>query len=134
MEIKCAKCNCSENVKNGIVFGQQRYKCKKCGYQFTKPCGRGKPINLILTCHGLYAFGLSMRQIARTIGVSAQTISRWISKWNQTYVNEIGSNETLYKTTTENLIDCLNLEANEKLMVTTQTLPSGAKIHVVITM
>lgn len=33
---KCYKCGSKQIVKNGKVFGGQRYKCKACGYQFTK--------------------------------------------------------------------------------------------------
>ena len=132
MEIKCLKCGSTEYVKNGKVFGWQRYKCKSCGYQYTKMGERGKPMNIWLTCHGLYVFGLSMRQIARVVGVSAQTISRWIKKYHQIYMHEIGSNETLYSATTENLTDCLNLSPQDKLMVSSSSLPSGAEKHVVI--
>lgn len=132
MDIKCLKCGSTEYVKNGKVFGWQRYKCKSCGYQFTKMGERGKPMNIWLTCHGLYVFGLSMRQIARIVGVSVQTISRWIKKYHQVYMHEIGSNETLYSPSSETLVDCLNLSPKDKLMVSSSKLPSGAEIHVVI--
>ena len=132
MEIKCLRCGSDKYVKDGKVFGWQRYKCKQCGYQFSKIGERGKPFNIKLTCHGLYLFGLSMRQIAKVVGVSAQTVSRWIKKWHQTYMFEIGEHETRYKTTSENLIACLNIKDDDKLMVTSQRLNSGAEIHIVI--
>lgn len=132
MEIKCFKCGSTEYVKNGKVFGWQRYLCKSCGYQFTKMGDRGKPMNLWLTCHGLYVFGLSMRQIARIVGVSAQTISRWIKKYHQHYMHEIGSQETLYSAKKSTLLDCINLKDDDNLMVSSSPLPSGAEIHVII--
>ncbi len=132
MELKCLKCGSEEYVKNGHVFGWQRYKCKSCGYQFTKMGERRKPLNIWLTCHGLYVFGLSMRQIARLIGVSAQTVSRWIKKWHPIYMDEIGSHEAQYAATAENLVSCLHLTPEDKLMVSSSQLPSGAEIHVII--
>ena len=99
MKIKCTKCSSENYVKNGHVFGWQRYICKDCGYQFTKIGERGKPMNIILTAHALYMFGLSIRQIARVVGVSAQSVSRWIKKYHQTYMQDIGNNETKYKAT-----------------------------------
>ena len=132
MTANCPKCTSTTLIKNGYVFGWQRYKCKKCGYQFTKEGGKGKPLNLILTCHGLFTFGLSMHQIARIIGVSVSTISRWIKKWHQTYLTDIGNNEIIYKTNLENLKDCINIDPKEPLMLSSTKLPSGAEIHVLI--
>lgn len=131
-EIKCLKCGSPDYVKNGRVFGWQRYKCKACGYQFAKQGDHGKPLNIWLACHGLYVFGMSMRRIARIIGVSAQTVSRWIKKWHQVYMYEIGAHETLYAATPETLPDCLHLSAGDSLMVSSSSLPSGAEIHVII--
>ena len=132
MEIKCVKCGSQEFVKNGKVFGWQRYKCKQCGYQFTKIGERGKPFNLKLTCHGLYLFGLSMRQISRVVGVSVQSVSRWINKWHQVYMSDMGNHEQRYVAKAGNLIDCLSLKAEDKLLISSQRLSSGAEIHVVI--
>ena len=41
---ECKKCESSEYTKAGIVKGEQRYKCKKCGCQFvpTRHKGRSK--------------------------------------------------------------------------------------------
>jgi transposase-like protein len=132
MKIKCLKCGSENYVKNGVVFGIQRYKCKDCGYQYTKLGPHGKPANVWMTCHGLYAFGLSMRQIAHVIGVSAQTVSRWIKKWHHLYMHEMGEKQILYSATKENLADCLNLQAKDKLLVSSSHLPSGAEIYVVV--
>ncbi|WP_166918884.1 IS1 family transposase, partial [Thermonema lapsum] len=33
--MKCPRCKSSEKVKNGKIKGVQRYKCKKCHYNFT---------------------------------------------------------------------------------------------------
>ncbi len=33
--MKCLKCGSSKKVKNGVLKGVQRYKCKECGYNYT---------------------------------------------------------------------------------------------------
>lgn len=37
--MKCRKCQSTRFVKNGRVNGKQRYKCKKCGYQWREKKG-----------------------------------------------------------------------------------------------
>ena len=69
MELKCRKCGATEAIKNGRVFGWQRYKCKACGYQFTKTSPAGKPVHIKLICHELFMTGLSMREIAKIVGL-----------------------------------------------------------------
>jgi len=34
-KILCTKCSCEKVVKNGLMQGNQRYKCKDCGFNFT---------------------------------------------------------------------------------------------------
>ncbi len=132
MEKKCLKCGSSHVVKNGIVFGKQRYKCKDCSHQFTKLGPAGKPLPIKLVCHELYLAGLSMREIANIIGVTAQTISRWLKKWHEVYMSESGKNEILYAATIDNLNDCLGIKSDEQLIVFSRNMPSGAKFNVVI--
>jgi len=33
-KVTCKNCKLDKTVKNGIVRGKQRYKCKECGYNF----------------------------------------------------------------------------------------------------
>lgn len=132
MDIKCHRCGAIEIVKNGMVFGWQRYKCKKCNYQFTKLTPAGKPLSLKLISHGLYMAGLSMREIAGIVGVTAQSVSRWISKWHPAYMSEIGKNEVIYRARQENLLDCLNVSEDDEMLVISRVLPSGAKFNIVI--
>ena len=132
MNLKCIKCGGNKIIKNGHVFGWQRYKCKSCGYQFTKMTDAGKPLFIKLMSHGLYVSGLSMREIARIVGVTAQSVSRWIRKWQPLYMEDIGGKSTIYSATKENLTDCLNIKDNEELLVSSMILPSGAKYNIVI--
>jgi transposase len=58
-----------ENVcKNGFISEKQRYKCKKCGYNFTT--GRpSKPLHLKRLALELY-----LEELSLDIGVSTETI------------------------------------------------------------
>lgn len=132
MEIKCKTCGSAHIIRNGKVFGWQRYKCKQCGCQFTKMAPSGKPLFIKLVSHGLFVSGLSMREIARIVGVTAQSVSRWIRKWHPAYMADIGNKETIYSASRDNLLDCLDIRENEELLVSSTVLPSGAKFNIVI--
>lgn len=132
MEIRCPKCGAKAITKNGHVFGGQRYKCKECRYQFTKLAPAGKPIFTKLISHSLYLAGLSMRDIAMIVGVTAQSISRWIKKWHPIYLAEIGDKETFTTADKHSLSDRLALKENDHLLVFSTLLPSGAKFNIVI--
>ncbi len=129
---KCMKCGGTKAVKNGIVFGQQRYKCTGCGYQFTKEAPAGKPIYLKLICHGLFMSGLSMRDIAKIVGVTAQSVSRWIKKWHSAYMTELGKHQTINVVPTDKLSNTLSDGKKERFLVISTTLPSGVKYNIVV--
>lgn len=132
MSIKCMKCGGTKHVKNGMVFGRQRYKCTTCGYQFTKETPAGKPIYVKLICHGLFMSGLSMRDIAKIVGVTAQSVSRWIKKWHSAYMTELGMHQKIKAMSRKELLDMLHSDDKTELLVISTTLPSGARYHVVI--
>ncbi len=119
-------------VKNGIIFGAQRYKCKVCGYQFTKIAPAGKPILIKLISHALYFSGLSMREVAPIVGVTAQSVSRWMKKWHPAYLKEVGDKSQIYTASSVDLIKKLDLKDNDKLLVVSTRLPSGAVFHSVV--
>ena len=74
----CLKCGSEAIVKNGFMKGLQRYKCKNCSYQFTKNTPRGKPMKDKILALTLYLSGLSMNMIGQIVGVSAQSVMRWL--------------------------------------------------------
>ena len=83
MELVCKKCGSTAYHKSGHIHGKQRYKCKQCGHQYTKTTPQGKPekdkIIAVLS-------GLSMNATAKIIGVSAQTVMRWIRKMYEKFI------------------------------------------------
>jgi transposase-like protein len=132
MSVKCYHCGSEDVIKNGRVFGWQRYKCKQCGYQFTKSAPAGKPLYLKLICHSLLMAGLSMREIARITGVTAQSVSRWIKKWHPAYMAELGEHSVVTRTSADRLAEHLNMEQTDDLLLLSTDLPSGAQYNVVI--
>ena len=129
---KCYKCGSNKIVKNGKVFGWQRYKCNDCGYQFTKNAPAGKPIHIKLLTHTLYSASFSMRQIASIIGVSAQSISRWIKKWHNTFTEENLAAGNLIKVNSEELQKIMNLKADNQYIVLHDVLSSGAEVYITV--
>ena len=78
-EIICKRCAAADYVKNGIVRGLQRYRCKKCGCNFTLTPPRGKPAAMKALALLLYGMGnASFCMIARLLGVSDVTVLNWV--------------------------------------------------------
>ena len=61
--------------------GQQRYRCRSCGLNFTDTPPRGKPFALRVTAVLLYVSGLSMNRTAKLVGVSTPTVQAWIEQF-----------------------------------------------------
>lgn len=76
--MKCLKCGNDKSVKNGHLRGQQRYRCKQCGYQFTRETPRGTDIQTKSLSVTLYVYGLSFRSIARLLKVSPAAVLKWV--------------------------------------------------------
>ena len=74
----CPKCASVKKVKNGNHLGRQRYRCKDCGFQFTRETPRGRPTNEKAMAILLYTLGLSFNAIARIYGVATSTVMRWV--------------------------------------------------------
>ena len=59
----CWKCGSEAFVKNGFMAGAQRYKCKKCGFQFTRDTPHGKALKdkiLALVLYGSSTFTMEL--------------------------------------------------------------------------
>jgi transposase len=74
----CRKCGNENNVKNGKMRGKQRYKCKECGFQFTKAVSNGHSREEKGRAVALYILGLSMRTIAKLFRVNVSTVLAWV--------------------------------------------------------
>jgi transposase len=74
----CPKCSASRFVKNGFVKDIQRYKCKNCACQYTRPEARGRPLSQKLLAVTLYVHGLSLNALAKLFGISTPGMLDWV--------------------------------------------------------
>ena len=79
--MNCPRCKRGDAVKNGKAKGSQRYKCKGCGFQFTRQTTRGRPPWQRALAVFLYCRGVSISDIARMFSVAPSTIFKWIRKF-----------------------------------------------------
>ena len=79
--MNCPRCKRGDAVKNGKARERQRYKCKSCGFQFTRLTSRGRPPWQRALAVFLYCRGISISEIARMFSVSPSTVFKWIRKF-----------------------------------------------------
>lgn len=77
----CPKCLSGKVVKNGMHLEKQRYRCKNCGFQFTRETPRGRPAQEKALAVLLYTMGLSLNAIARIFKVSTPAVLRWVKNF-----------------------------------------------------
>lgn len=96
--MRCLKCGSKNAKKNGFIKGKQRYKCRVCGYQYTREIQRGMTAfdrNFALI---LFTIGLSRSYIAKIMDVSVTTISRLISLYyTDEFLDELRRNRKAKK-------------------------------------
>jgi transposase len=88
MGLRCKRCGSEEQVKNGLMRGQQRYLCKDCGLNFTDTPARGKPLAMKVAAVLLYISGLSMNRTAKLLGVSTSTVQAWLEQFAAAYAQK----------------------------------------------
>ena len=85
MALRCKRCGSAEQVKNGLMRGQQRSRCKACGLNFTDTPARGRPLAMKVTAVLLYVSGRSMNRTAKLLGVSTPAVQAWIEQFATAY-------------------------------------------------
>ena len=85
--MNCPKCK-AQGVRNGIVGENQRYKCKKCDYQYTKKELWGKSLEVKFLALYLYLSGMSLRSIAKLLKISATAVLKWIREFSNKFEHE----------------------------------------------
>ena len=74
----CPVCGGTALIRSGHACSRQRWRCKGCGRQFTRTEPRGKPATMKREAVALYCTGLSLNAIGKRLGVSAQSVLRWV--------------------------------------------------------
>ena len=88
MGLRCKRCGGAEQIKNGLMRGQQRYRCKACGLNFTDTPPRGMPLRVKVTAVLLYLSGLSMNRTAKLLGVSTPSVMTRIERFAEAYAQK----------------------------------------------
>ena len=74
----CPACGGTAVIRSGHACGRQRWRCEGCGRQLTRTTPRGKPEAMKREAVSLYGTGLSPNAIGKRLGVSAQSVMRWV--------------------------------------------------------
>ena len=74
----CPACGGTTLIRSGHACGRQRRRCKGCGRQFTRTTPRGKPEAMRREAGSPYRAGLSLSAAGERLGVSAQSVMRWV--------------------------------------------------------
>ena len=88
MGLRGKRCGSEEHVKNGLMRGKQRYRCKACGPNFADTPPRGMPLRIKVTAVLLYLSGLSMNRTAKLLGVSTPSVMAWIEQFAEAYAQK----------------------------------------------
>ncbi|WP_298068446.1 helix-turn-helix domain-containing protein [uncultured Mailhella sp.] len=131
----CRKCGSEAFVKNGSVAGVQRYKCKECGFQFTRETPHGKPMKDKILALVLYLSGLSMTMIGKIIGVSTQSVMRWIKMFYDKFA-ENESQANIEEIEVDEMVSYINKKkitsgSGKLLIITLENLSAGNVVIVV---
>jgi transposase-like protein len=75
----CPKCKNSRHVKDGIVSGRQRYKCKECNFRYTvERKSDVKTLESKRLALNMYLECLGFRSIGRVLKISYGTVYAWV--------------------------------------------------------
>ena len=88
MGLRCKRCGGEKHVRNGLMRGKQRYRCKACGLNFTDTPPRGMPLAMKVAAVLLYLSGLSMNRTAKLLGVSTPSVMTWIERFAEVYAQK----------------------------------------------
>jgi transposase len=84
--MSCKKCGSEKAVKNGVVAGKQRFKCKECGYNFREGDERTneKIAAKKALCILLYAMAKgSYRMMGKLLKIDHTQVYRWIRAYGE---------------------------------------------------
>ena len=79
----CPRCKGTSKVKDGVIKGKQRYKCKECNFRYTSEDKTEKRNALKRQSLELYLEGLGFRSIGRFLKISHVSVYNWIKSYGE---------------------------------------------------
>ena len=98
--IKCPKCKSVNIVKNGIVRGKQRYKCKSCNYNFVRKLPSKELVRMKALSTLINALGdLSYDELELLLNRDTPQLRRWSKahEMRKHRPTELDSSKTKYE-------------------------------------
>lgn len=135
-KMHCRKCGSEAFTKNGFVAGTQRYKCKQCGFQFTRETSHGKPMKDKILALILYLSGMSMNMIGKIVGVSTQSVMRWINMFYEKFAANDESQSNIEEIEVDEMVSYITKKkitsgSGKLLIITLENLSAGNVVIVV---
>ena len=135
-KVHCRKCGSEAFAKNGFIAGTQRYKCKQCGFQFTRETSHGKPMKDKILALILYLSGLSMNMIGKIVGVSTQSVMRWINMFYEKFAANAESQSNIEEIEVDEMVSYITKKkitsgSGKLLIITLENLSAGNVVIVV---
>ena len=88
----CKHCKSDDSVKNGCVYGKQRYKCRSCNKTYREGDRRENYTNdQRFKVVRMYLEGVGIRSIERLEDVSHQLIIQWVRKFSKIIGNKLNA-------------------------------------------
>ena len=92
--INCKHCGSSARVKNGIVRGKQRYRCKECRKVYCEGDLRERySLEQKFRIMKMYLEGVGIRSIERIENISTPLIIKWIRKFSDILRKKLNETE-----------------------------------------
>jgi len=104
--IICPKCSSEKCVKDGIIKGRQRYRCKSCNFRHTVQY-RGKSPYVKRQALELYLEGLGFRSIGRFLKCSHVAVYNWIKSFGEA-AKELRSDSALEVVEMDEMHTCVS--------------------------
>jgi len=79
-DLPCPFCNSDHVVKDGKFRGRERYLCGSCNRHFLIDAKHPYPKEKVEEALRMYSNGMSMRGIARVLGVPLSAVFKWVRR------------------------------------------------------
>lgn len=131
----CLKCQSNQIIKNGVVWGKQRFKCRTCGFQFTPERSNGHELTDKATALALCHLGISRNQVSKILNISQPSVTRWTHEFPKQLAFKFLTKNKLEKIEESYLcsyIKKLYIENKENFLIARNIFKSNIEVDLII--